>query len=70
MSAICPSCGASLPDGGGACAVCGAPAPDAGDTVVEPLPVEETRPTPVHLPLTGLSLAKTYRVQLMNSNLK
>ena len=47
MSAICPSCGASLPDGGGACAACGTAAPD-GNTVVEPLPVEETGPTPVH----------------------
>jgi hypothetical protein len=49
VSANCPSCGASLPDGAGACAECGAPAAGPGDTVVEPLPLEETGRVPVHV---------------------
>jgi hypothetical protein len=48
VSAICPSCGASLPEGAGACAACGAPALAHGDTVVEPLPPHETGRVPVH----------------------
>ena len=47
MSAICPSCGASIPDDAGACAACGTPAPARGDTVIEQLPPSETGPVPV-----------------------
>jgi hypothetical protein len=48
VSAICPSCGASLSDRAGACAACGTPAPARGNTAVEPLPPDETGPGPVH----------------------
>jgi hypothetical protein len=48
VSAICPSCGASLPEDAGACSACGTPAPARGDTVAEQLPPDETGHVPIH----------------------
>ena len=52
MSAICPSCGASLPEGAGACAACGAPAPARGNTAVEPLPLDEAGSESINYTIT------------------